>query len=546
MRGKIVNLSIGFVNILFGVLIILFTIKVPQDKTLLTIQEGIVTRYILFGVYLVMGAVAAIDIIQYYNHRRDTIFNTAYLIGIFVISFIFIKEPSIGVFSIVSGIIVIIRSLNENLVEIDSTTAISVAIAIMLATLVLIFVSMSYKSLGEMIKNRENKNELAYKKDYFKYITELGINEPFINVKKDGKYGYITPDGNTVIDFIYDYASPFVKIIMNNKKFEIALVCQDGRSLIILKNQRKVMSYRSESADENYKAKIEELNHVYTNILKQEGTIEYEVEELNNNIYKVPAYEDNNVADIFRYNYNYEYDLIVTQSNLGLGDKYELAKKDDLDIRLKLETKNLDYDENYLYLFSNGDIPFYETSKLRQGWFTSYGTKKEMYGKAQILDFFGNKILIRNYNNKTVYFSDSSGNPVSEIYKDIFVKDNNRYIVKNQENQKIKVIDGNLNKVFEEEFDIINTRLVHKNLYMCMNISEKITFNDYGFAKMNFTLINDNGEIVLENVEQIYNEYYELPSESEKEKENYQIFIEDLKDLKYNFVGDKFYSNYNN
>ena len=36
MRGKIVNLCIGFMNLLFGVLVIIFTIHVPQDKTLMT------------------------------------------------------------------------------------------------------------------------------------------------------------------------------------------------------------------------------------------------------------------------------------------------------------------------------------------------------------------------------------------------------------------------------------------------------------------------------------------------------------------------------
>ena len=31
MRGKIVNLCIGFLNILFGALILVYTLNVPQD-----------------------------------------------------------------------------------------------------------------------------------------------------------------------------------------------------------------------------------------------------------------------------------------------------------------------------------------------------------------------------------------------------------------------------------------------------------------------------------------------------------------------------------
>ena len=49
MRGKIVNLCIGFMNILFGVLILIYTLNVPQDQTLLTVQEQAVTKIILFG-----------------------------------------------------------------------------------------------------------------------------------------------------------------------------------------------------------------------------------------------------------------------------------------------------------------------------------------------------------------------------------------------------------------------------------------------------------------------------------------------------------------
>ncbi len=546
MRGKIVNLCIGFANILFGALLIIYTTYIPQDKILITIQEGIVIKYILLGIYALLISMTIINLIQYYNHRRDTDFNIAYLIGIFAISFIFIKEPIISVFSILSGTIVVIKSLKENLVEIDSTTAISVAVVTMIASLILSWFSFSYKTLGESIKDRENKEELAYKKDYFKYITELGseYDAAYINVKKDGKYGYITPNGDIVKEFVYDYASPFINITMHNKEFKIALVCQDGSSHIILKNGREVMSYRSESSDENYKAKIEELQEIYTNTLGQPGIMKYEVEEIKDHIYKVPVYEELATDYTYRYDYNDEYDLIVTQSSLGLGDKFELAKKENLAIRVGLDTTNLDYDEKYLYLYSNGDIPFYETSKIYQGWFTSYGKKNKMRGKAQILDFFGERILIRNYNDNTVYFSDTSGNPLSEKYKDIFIMNNNRYIVKNEEDGRIKVIDSSLNKVFEQEYDIINTRLVSEKLYVCMDVEKEIKFNDYNFAKMYFSLVNDNGETVLDNIEQIYNEYYEKPTD--KSKTGYEKFVEELKDLKYNFVGDKFYSNYNN
>lgn len=539
MRGKIVNLCMGFMNLLFGALIIVFTMCVPQDKTVMTVQENFVVGYIVKGIYLMMVAIACIDAFQSYNLRTDTTFNTGYIIGIFSLSFIFIKQPAIAAFSIISGIIILFKSIKENLVEIDSTTAISVSIVIMAGTAILGLLSFTYASIGESIRNKENKNELSYKSDYFKYITELDIEDPYINVEKDGKFGYINPRGEVVINFEYDYASPFVEITEYDKKFYIALVCKDGSSTIILKNKREVMSYRTESSDEDFDAKLEELENIYKNVLNQQGEMKYEIQNITENKNKVPAYSEISSEYTYRYDYNEEYDLTVTKSSLGLADEYQLVKKADSNIKIKLDATKLDYDENYLYLFSNGTIPFYELSKRTQGWFTSYGSKNAMTGKAQILDFFGDRILLRNYNNNTVYFIDSSGNMLSEEYKNIYVCGEGRYIVKNND-ESFKIIDDGYNNVFNREFATINPRLVTQNLYITLDTTENIKTNEYGYAEMNWSLLNFDGQVLLDGIEQIYDVYFKIP-ESGKKDENYKNFENELKSLRYEFVGDKFY-----
>lgn len=543
MRGKIVNLCIGFMNIAIAVLLMVYTINVPQDKTLMTVQENTVVGYIVNMIYIMLAVVAVINAIQSYNHRSDTVFNMAYIIGIFCLSFIFIKEPIIAAFSLISGIIIVVKSFKENLVEIDSTTGISISLVLLVASAILTILALSYQSIGESIKNRENKNELAYKTDYFKYVTELGegYQAPYINVKKDGKWGYITPDGNVVVKFMYDYASPFIEITSYDKKFYVSLVCLDGQSLIILKNGRKVMTYRSESDNQNYKAKIEELKSVYTKVLAQEGEMKYEIDFSNSNKNLVPKYHEESNDYTYRYDYNYEYDLIVTQSSLGLGDKYELAKKNDLAIRIELDTNDLDYDENALYLFSNGTIPFYEVSKRTQGWFTTYGKKNPMTGKAQILDFFGERMLLRNYNDHTVYFIDGDGKILSDVYKDIFVCGDGRYIVKNKDGF-FKIINDEYAQAFENRFAAVNPRLVKAGLYLTLDSTQNIQTNDYNFTEMNWKLIGYEGNVILENIEQIYDQYYSV--ENVRNKEMYGKFEEDLKDLKYEFVGDKFYTEY--
>lgn len=193
-----------------------------------------------------------------------------------------------------------------------------------------------------------------------------------------------------------------------------------------------------------------------------------------------------------------------------MGDIYELAKKDNSDIRLNLDTKGLDYDENYLYLFSNGTIPYYDISNREQGWFTSYGKKNAMTGRAQILDFFDDRLLLKNYNDKTIYFIDGEGNKLSDEYRSIYVcQDNERYIVKDLQN-KYKVIDRNYDQIFEGEYDVFDPYLANYGLYIVDNTEEDIEFNDYGYAKMHFSILNAQGQVIIDNVEQAYKNYYKI------------------------------------
>lgn len=545
MRGKIVNLCIGFMNLLFGVLIIFFTMYVPQDKTLLTVQETYVVKRIVMAIYLVMTAIVAIDIVQSYNHRTDTTFNTAYIIGIFALSFIFIKEPMIAIFSIISGVVILFKSLKENLVEIDSTTGISISIVVISIIAIIGFVSFRYADIGQSIRDKENKDETAYKTEYFKYVTELDILDPYINVKKDGKWGYINQYGEIVIPFEYDYASPFIKINMYNKEFYVALMCKDGSSYINLKNGRTVLSYRTESNDDNYEAKLEELEDIYKETLGQPGNMEYELIPPTDNMNRANVYPEVSSDYTFRYDYNDEYDLIVTQSNLGLGDKYEFSKKEDPSVRILLDTDNLDYDSKYLYLYSNGTIPFFETNKRVQGWFTSYGNKKEMSGKAQILDVFGDKILLRDYNKNTVYFMSPANNQkLSEEYQDICIGNNGTYIVRGQDGFS-KVINEEYNKVFEKEYTAINPRLIGAGIYLVTDSLENIKFSDYGYANtINWNILNANGDVIFDGIEQIYDVFYKLPTDKEIEENNYLEFVNNVKSFNTKFVGDKFYQSY--
>lgn len=541
MRGKVVNLFTGFMNILFGTLLFVYTYYVPQEITELTIQELSVTKSLLNIIYVILIIVIFVNFLQYRNNRDNSKIKTGYLFCFFSLSFFFIKEPAIAIFSVISGIVVIVQALNDKAVDFDSTTAISIIGLIMIAIVISTGVAFFYKDIGQTIKNKQNANNLKYKADYFKYVTELDISDPYINIKKDGKYGYINPKGDVVIDFKYDYASPFVQISLYNKNFEIALVSENKISYIILKNERQVMSYCSESSDEDYEAKYLELEDIYKNTLKQQGEMKLEVKKKLDNKQRISAYEEESEDYTYRYDYNDEYDLLITKSNLGLDDKYELAKKDNLNLKFKLDCKKMDYDEKYMYLYSNKTIPFFNVSEKEQGWFSGFGKKNNMKGQAQILDIIDNQIILKDYSQKRIYFIDAETHErISDFYNDIYIgKD--VYIVKNS-NNKYMVINKEFNKIFEDEFDVINTDLVEIGLYICCNIDEDLQFNDYNYIKLNWKLLDSNGDTMLENIEQIYKNYYK--NENDKKQSDEQI-LKNLKKLDFSFVGDKYYESYN-
>lgn len=268
MRGKVVNLCVGAMNIVLGFLLLVYTIYMPKEITEFTVQELTVKGNVLNAIYVLLILVFLINLLQYRNNRDNGRMKTGYLFGFFTLIFFLIKEPAISLFPIISGIIVFLGTLKDTIVERDSTTGISIVALMIAAIMITMGATFFYKNIAQSIKNRANKDSQAYKSDYFRYITELDIQDAYINVKKDGKYGYINPNGDIVIDFKYDYASPFVNIMMYNKNFQVALVCQEGTSKVIMKNERVVMTYRSESADENYEAKVKELEDIYTNILR--------------------------------------------------------------------------------------------------------------------------------------------------------------------------------------------------------------------------------------------------------------------------------------
>ena len=257
-------------------------------------------------------------------------------------------------------------------------------------------------------------------------------NEFYLNVERDGKWGYINKNGETKIEFKYDYASPFVTITMYDKDFDIALVCQDDTASIILKNQRTVMSFRNDIALDNYQKQIEKLQELYTDTFNQSGKIIEKFSTIpTSNMNTIKAYD----KYPYRYPFNDEYDIYITVSQTGTKNRYEFMKKDNSNIKVSIDCDNLKFDGSNLYVYSNGYLPFYKTSENKQGWYTKETKRVELEGNIQILEFFDQYILICANLPAKVNFN-SSGFP-SNIQYDLVDLSGNKISLKNADGSVI-------------------------------------------------------------------------------------------------------------
>lgn len=542
MRGKLVNAIVGGMNFGFGILALLFKFYLPS-LSVATQQEIKVVTEVNSYVFILMIVVALFNFVTLIFNCKDKVFLFSYVLAILSSCFYFLDFNYIGVLYILAALLIEIQVLRENVIFTNSTIYIVCVSVVIVAIGIAAVNLLTYKDRVEKIVKQEAKGYVEYQESYFKNISVLDEDAEFyINVKRDGKWGYVNSNGDVKIDFEYDYASPFITISKYDKNFDIALVCKDDVSSIILKNKRNVMTFKNEISVDDYNAQFQKLKDLYVDTFKQTDDIENNINLVDtSNMKSIDAYE----GFSYRYPFNDEYDIYITVSQIGGKNRYEFLKKDNPNIKVSIDCDNLKFDEKHLYVFSNGYLPFYKTSENIQGWYTKETKRVEINGNIQILDFFDQNILMKDYDSETVYFANEGGERISPVYKDIFVL-NEMYIVKNEENKYI-IIDKNFNKVLDIEYDYMNPILLNKGILICANLPAKVNFNSYGFPNnINYDLIDVYGKkITLKNVDGSVIDnpsYTEVFYQSNKKTvSNYDSYISNLTDIKYDFVGDEFY-----
>jgi len=534
MRGKVLNAVAALMNFLFGLVVLSYNF-IAVNETRATANELIVMNQINTIILAVMIVVSVTNFILLIANRHSHVFLFAYIIAILADAFYIFDFNIIAILYLLSAFLICIQVLRENIIE-RNNTIFMIFISVIIAAIVLLGgYSLTYKDAVKDLDKKDAIGQIVYSEETFKNISELGISDLYINVKKDDKWGYINQKGEKVIDFTYDYASPFVKIHKFDKEFEVALVCKEGKACVILQNERVIFSYKNEISEENLTAQLEKFEQVYIETLQQEEPFENNIITCKtDDIRKIAAYSN----EPYRYPINDDYDIYITvSSQVGRKNKYELIKRSgNSNVKISIDCDNLDFDSDYLYIFKNGYLPFYKTSEKMQGYYDNNMKRIDMGGNAQILEFYDdNVILLKDYNENLIYFMDSSGNILSDKYKDIYVY-NDGYIVK-KTNDKYTLIDKKYKKKIDKEFDYINPCLIDEGILICADIPGEVEFNEYDIpSNIVYSIMNLKGDIVSDGYTGIYN--------ITNKNEGYEIedYISELTDIEYSFVGEEFYS----
>ena len=542
MSGKKVNTTIGITIILMAIYLIILPINI-DNKLELNRYENIIVNFLELNKYILVLVLSLTSIVFAIGNRKENGLRNSYLLFPIVILSFILPYKAIYMIGLLSGILVVYFTNKKNYVAIDSYFIFS--LFIILATYIAaLFVSTFFIDRISLVIKKEIESNIGiieYKEDFFQYISPIDEGEYVnLNIEKDGKkyFGYIDKSGNTKIPFDYDFATAFYEIEAYDKNFVIAAVSTEEITEVIMKNKRVVMSYISEYESYDYGKKTEEFEKIIKKVFGEKEVRTEIAKGSTNIITKEVAPKERNQEYTYKYRLNTEKDVLVYESAVGNPTKYVLRNSKEPYAEMKLETEHLMYNEKHLYTFKNNTIPFYDRDKNEQGWFMEDGEKITLNGNAQILDIEEDKVLIKNHSKNTAYFIDYNAKVISPIFRDVIV-DENRYLIRTM-SDKWMITDKSFKKVFNEEFDVIDTSLLSVGIYLLANLPEELPFNEYNYLELDYMVVTRSGHVILNRSNQVFDIQNQFTGDLNNE-EDIEEFIDGLKSIKYINFGDRFY-----
>ena len=258
-------------------------------------------------------------------------------------------------------------------------------------------------------------------KNMMKTIIQLSnsSNVAPIKAKKNGKWGYINSNENTVIDFKYDDCSEFIEILdsSTNNKYYIAAVSEGNEIIIITNNGNQIASYKNKKID--YKVGASSIPYGLRDYLRDNAKSLNISVKFNESKYD-SRYSYYGTEKEVKYNsssdwgYNSNEDILSFDISNNIGKDLELkyntktenvtynGRKVSIDGNLYIYKEDDEnnyyskYDYNYIDTYLNGYVPIYNFEKEQFGWIDLKGQTHYINGKIQILDF-NDRYMIFNF-----------------------------------------------------------------------------------------------------------------------------------------------------
>ena len=321
---------------------------------------------------------------------------------------------------------------------------------------------------------------------------DLESNE-LILVNRNNKWGYINKDGEEIVpcqyDVISDYNSmlTFYKIVVAKKEDTYHILTRNGK--LLATSVGRPLPFVNEKWEEdtlkenenNYTYFLVGVQNILLMCLDEYDTIEQS--SLNLSLSLSSYVEDIPYEDMYgktyyinpvSHSYNEKFNSVY-EYELKNGEKLYVEEFEDdegeekYNIQIKRNNQIIETIENVEMFFGNtsegegailtyisGDIPFVDTEKGIQGYYSiNEGMSKYLGGKYQILDKKDDLIVVRDYNNPNNvrdYIMNSITGEVLYIAKNISAYQCG-YVIQKY-NNKVVYCDNQLNEV-TREFDLI-------------------------------------------------------------------------------------------
>ena len=343
-----------------------------------------------------------------------------------------------------------------------------VLVILSIGFLTMVLSSLLFSKVNEFKLEREVSN--LY--NDIENLHDSKINDIYIPVVQNNKYGFINDSGQEKIACQYDAVSDFIELKIDSDLYCFAIAKKDDKFYIISKSNDNVVisGYLEENLQRIYKYEMTVNNDVVDyvhvcnmsySILTKNGINNREIEKSSNviNLNK----NNDGLYSFNNENYSMLIELIYSESEEYPKEKVIITKNNGEQESSIVYFPYLDLYDATMQLFSNGYIGFEDEDNNVNGWFDDNGNKVTISNNYIINDIKDNKVILKEDNTEDYdtmdevtehYFViDMAGNlllqtTVLYVYDDIYLVEN--------ENKKMVIMDKDLH-VISNEYDKIIT-----------------------------------------------------------------------------------------